>query len=457
MWYFEEPYLNDMKPIRFWLAYSGLALAMSHATASDSGHTYTLQKAIDIALSNNPELHIMQARIAQADAQLGEALSSFYPQIKTSLAYQHSNNPAQAFAMIIAQRRLDMSGSSSSFNYPGFVDNYRPQVSASYSLFRGGQDYFNSQAAELNRESLEFETSAARNRLLNHVTSAYYSELAARDADRVSQRAIDAVSSELKQSQAGFQAGSILKSDVLSLEVQLAETQDAQIHAHNAVEIAHSMLRTLMGIEVTEDFDLQAEPQQQLPGLPAELAVLLDQALNQHPELKAAEKRVAIAEQQLSAAQAAHLPRADAMISYGSDSKNLNYSSNRDNMTAGLVVEMDLFSGFATQEKIHKAEHQLTAAQEQARQLRLTIEDQLKSARLRLQETLNRFEISLSACKAAEEALRLVTLQRQAGTVTITRFLEAQVAFDKALNRQINARFEALRAEADLKQAMGTW
>ena len=456
MWHFEEPYLNDMKPIRFWLASSGLALAMGHAVAGDSGHAYSLQKAIDIALSNNPELHIMQARIAQADAQLGEALSSFYPQIKTSLAYQHSNNPAQAFAMIIAQRRLDMSGSSSQFNYPGFVDNYRPQVTASYSLFRGGQDYFNSQAAELNRESLELETHAARNRLINHVTSAYYSELAARDADRVSLRAIEAVSSELKQSQAGFQAGSTLKSDVLSLEVQLAETQDAQIHAHNAVEIAHSMLRTLMGVEVTEHFDLQAE-QQALPDLPAELSVLLDQALDQHPELKAAEKRVAIAEQQLSAAQAAHLPRADAMISYGSDSKNISYSSNRDNMTAAVVVEMDLFSGFATQEKIHQAEHQLTAAQEQARQLRLTVEDQLKSARLRLQETLNRFAISLSASKAAEEALRLVTLQRQAGTVTITRFLEAQVAFDKALNRQINARFEALRAEADLKQAMGSW
>ena len=145
------------------------------------------------------------------------------------------------------------------------------------------------------------------------------------------------------------------------------------------------------------------------------------------------------------------------MISYGSDSKDLAYSSNRDNMTAGVMVEMDLFSGFATQEKIHKAEHELTAAREQARQLRLSIEDQLKSAQLRLQETLNRYQISLKAGQAAEEAFRLVKLQRQAGAVTVTRYLEAQVALDKALNRQINARFEALRAEGDLKQAMGRW
>ena len=439
---------------RFWLTSSCLALSINLALADSADRHYTLQQTLDIATTNNPELHIMQARLAQADAQFGEALASFYPQIKTSLAYQHSNNPAQAFAMIIAQRRLDMN--SGNFNYPGFVDNYRPQVSASYSLFRGGQDYFNSQAAELNRQGAELDSDATRNRLMNHVTHAFYSELAARDAERISQRAIEAVSSELQQSEAGFKAGNTLKSDVLSLEVQLAEAKDAGIHAHNAVEMAHSMLRTLMGIDTTESFDLQADPQQ-LPALPADYAVLLEQALNQHPELKAAEKRVAMAEQQLSAAQAAHLPRADAMISYGSDSKDLAYSSSRDNMTAGVMVEMDLFSGFATQEKIHKAEHQLTAAREQSRQIRLSIEDQLKSARLRLQETLNRYSISISACQAAEEALRLVNLQRQAGSATVTRYLEAQVALDKALNRQINARFEALRAEGDLKQALGVW
>ena len=173
---------------RFWLTTSGLALSINLALAENADRHYTLQQSLDIALSNNPELHIMQARIAQADAQFGEALASFYPQIKTSLSYQHSNNPAQAFAMIIAQRRLDMSGSSTQFNNPGFVDNYRPQVNASYSLFRGGQDYFNSQAAELNREGAELESDSTRNRLMNHVSHAFYSELAARDAERVSQR-----------------------------------------------------------------------------------------------------------------------------------------------------------------------------------------------------------------------------------------------------------------------------
>jgi len=430
-------------------------LVLNPAYADAERGQYTLEQAIDTALSNNPELGIMQARIEQANAQLGESLASFYPQIKASLSYQHSDNPAQAFSMIIAQRRLSFAGND--FNHPGGVDNYRPQVTATYSLFRGGQDYYRKQAAELGIETSELEKAGTRNQLVNHVTAAYYGELAAMEAHEVSRRSITAVQSELDQSRIRFDAGTVLKSDVLSLEVQLAEAKDAEIQTANAIELAQSMLKTLLGLPTNEAFAINSTQQAALPAAPAVFDELLNQALSSHPELKAAEKRVAIAEQQLKVAQAAHLPRADAFVSYGSDSKDLAFSSNRDNVSVGVMLEVDVFSGFATQERIKKAEHELTAAQETVRQTRLRIENQLKSAQLKLQEALSRAEVSRVAVQSAEEALRLVNEQRQAGVVTVTRYIEAEVARDKAYARQINARFDALRAEAELKQATGFW
>jgi len=428
---------------------SGLVLA-----EPDPQH-YSLDQVIDLALANNPELSIMQARIDQADAQLGQAMASFYPQIKTSLSYQYSNNPSQAFAMLIAERRLNFAGTN--FNQPGFVEDYRPSVSASYSLFRGGQDYYQSQAAQLGMEASELEKSATRNRLLNNVTAAYYGELAAIQTHKVSQRSIESVQSELDQSRVRYDAGSLLKSDVLSLEVQLAEAKEADIQAANAIEMAQNMLKTLLGLSVNDPFAISESQDTPLPKGPENFDDLLNQALSHHPELKAAEKKVAIAEKQLSVAQAAYLPRADALVSYGSDSKNLTYNSNRDNVSVGVMVELDLFNGFSTQEKVKKAEHELTAAQETARQTRLRIENQLKSAQLRLREALNRAQVSAVAVESAEEALRLVTEQRQAGVVTVTRYLEAQVARDKANTRQISSRYDALRSEAELKQAIGFW
>ena len=215
-----------------------LLLMTSTVCADTDPPGYTLEQAIDASLAYNPELNIMQARIDRADAQLDEALSSFYPQIKTSLSYIHTNNPALAFAMIISQRQLDLSAPADSFNHPGGVDNYRPQVSATYSLFRGGRDYYHKQAAELGVETAELEKSATRNHLINNVTAAFYGYLAAQDAYQLSRRSIESVQSELHQSRVRYDAGTVLKSDVLSLEVQLAEAQDAEIRAQNAIEIA---------------------------------------------------------------------------------------------------------------------------------------------------------------------------------------------------------------------------
>ncbi|MDD4915821.1 MAG: TolC family protein [Methylococcales bacterium] len=445
-----------MKHFALGLALSaGLPGLGGFAAADTNPAVYTLEQVIDLALTNNPELNIMQARIEQADAQFGASLAGFYPQIKTSLSFQYSNNPAQAFSMLLAQRRMNFAGTD--FNHPGFINDYRPQVSATYSLFRGGQDYHLSQAAKLGLETSELEKSVIRNHLLSNVTAAFYGELAAIASHKVSLRAIEAVQSQLDQTRLRQESGTELKSDVLSLEAQLAEARESDIQAANAIEMAQNMLKTLLGLSVNDPFAINETAENALPEQPAGFDALLNQALSSHPELKAAEKRVAIAEQQLSAAQAAYLPRADAYVSYGSDSKNLTYNSNQDNLTTGVVVEMDIFNGFATQEKVNKAEHELTAAKEAARQTRLSIENQLKSAQLNLQQALNRVQVSIAGAQSAEEALRLVSEQRQAGVVTVTRYLEAEVARDRAHSRQINARYDALRAEAELKQATGFW
>jgi outer membrane protein len=377
------------------------SVGYSVTAVAENNTYYTLEQAVNYALDNNPSLQVMHERIAQAEAQLGEARASFYPQVKARLSYEHSDNPARAFSMIISQRRLDFGGTD--FNHPGGVDNYRPEVIATYSLFNGGQDYQNKIAAELGVDAATLEESATRNQLIQSVTSAFYGVLAAKEAHKVAQRSIDAVKSELEQSRTRFEAGTVLKSDVLSLEVQLAEAQDAEIRAANAIEL------------------------------------------------------VEIAERKLSAAKGAHLPKADAYLSYGSDSKNLDYSTSRDNVTAGVQVEVDVFSGFRTSENVKKAERQLAEAQKIARKIQLDIENDVKTAYLKLQEALDRVKVTTVSVASAEEAFRLVSEQRQADVVTITRYIESEVARDEANSRVIAARYDALQAEAELNKALGNW
>lgn len=76
------------------------------APPTESAAPLTLDNAIDMACARNPDIRIVAERVAEADARVGEATSAFFPHISTRLAFARTDNPAEAFGMIIARRSL---------------------------------------------------------------------------------------------------------------------------------------------------------------------------------------------------------------------------------------------------------------------------------------------------------------------------------------------------------------
>jgi outer membrane protein TolC len=419
--------------------------------------SFTLDQAIDYALANNPDLQIASERIGQAEAQLGIALSAFYPQVTARVGYQHSNNPAEVFGMIVSQRDFD-ANSISTINDPGYRQNFRPEIIGKLSLFRGGQDYQNKKAAELGIDVAEFERSTVRNALIEAVTATYYAYLAAIEAQKVAQDSIAAITSELNQTKLQYEAGTVLKSDVLSLEVQLAEAQTAEIRAANGIDITKASIANLLGLSSFQTFIVASSASTlPKPKLPASFNDLLDQAIAQRPEVKAAANQVEISLRKLKSEQGAYLPKADAYVSYGQNSQSPGFNSEKDNVTAGVTVEMDLFSGFNTQQRVKAAERKAAEARETERKTKLAIEQEVKTAFLNFKEALARLKVTEASVLSADEALRLVNEERRAEVVTVTRYIEAEVARNNAQSNTIAAHYDALSAEAALKKAIGDW
>jgi len=419
--------------------------------------SFTLDQAIDYALANNPDLQIATERISQAEAQLGVALSAFYPQVTARVGYEHSDNPAQVFSMIVAQRDFN-SNSINNINNPGYRQNFRPEIIGKLSLFRGGQDYQNSKAAELGIDAAEFERSTVHNALIEAVTASYYAYLASIEAQKVAQDSISAITSELNQTKLKYDAGTVLKSDVLSLEVKLAEAQDAEIRAANGIELSKTSIANLLGLSSYQAFTVA--PSSSIltkPKLTASFNDLLDQAMAQRPEVKAAANQVEISLRKLKSEQGAYLPKADAYVSYGQNSPSPGFSSSKENVTAGVSVEMDLFSGFNTQQRVRAAERKAAEARETERKTKLAIEQEVKTAFLKLKEAVARLHVTETSVLAADEALRLVNEERRAEVVTVTRYIESETARNKAQSNTIAAHYDALSAEAALKKAVGDW
>ncbi len=464
---------NMPKRIRIKLVFTLILIMLSpHLLASenvifrpDAGETgvrkptvqvFTLEQAVDYALTNNPDLQIAVERIKQAEARLGMALSAFYPQISARASYENSNNPAQVFAMIVAQRDFD-ANAMQNINSPGYRQNFRPEIIGTMSLFRGGQDYQKSKAAELGIDAAEFERSTIRNALVEAVTVTYYAYQAAQEAMKVAKDSIHAISSELKQTKLQYEAGTTLKSEVLSLDVKLAEATEAEIRAANAIELSKTSIASLLGLEHSAAFTVAAASRLSKPHLSASFDEMLAQALAGRPEVMAAARQAEISERELKAELGAYLPKADAYVSYGQNSQSPGFSGQKDNVTVGVAVEMNLFSGLNTKQRVSAAERKVKEMREVERKTRLAIEQEVKIAFLKLQEALARLHVAETSVRAAEEALRLVNEERRAGTATITRYIESEVARNKAQSGSIAAHYDALSAEIALKKAVGDW
>jgi outer membrane protein TolC len=426
------------------------------ARANTAARRLTLDEAIATAYEHNPDMQAAADRIAEATARVGEATAAFYPQISTRLSYARTDNPAQAFAMVIAQRRLAFSPTVD-FNHPGATQNVRPEISAALPLFRGGQDLQRRAAAVLGVAAATFEAAAVRNGLADAVIAAYYVLLAAPEQVDATQASIEAVNRALAQARDRFEAGALLKSDVLSLETRLAEATASQVQAANAVELARLGLRTLLGAPAETVIDATPGSEPASASVPTSLSDALASARSRRPELGAAASLVAIRTHELNAERAAYFPRVDAVGTYGQDAENLELSSSQDNWFFGATAEMDLFSGFRTAERVRAARHRLDEARAAERRTQLEVERELTAAWLRRDEARERARVTESAVASADEALRLVQQQYQTGTVTVTRYLEVEAARTAARSRVIAARYDARRAEAGVLRAVGYW
>ena len=97
-----------------------LALSLLCSLAAGAAEPWTLERALDYALSHNPDARIAQQRIMAAQAGLEQADSAFWPHLQFQSSYTRTDNPMMVFGSILNQRAYN---SSLNFNNVPDVDD----------------------------------------------------------------------------------------------------------------------------------------------------------------------------------------------------------------------------------------------------------------------------------------------------------------------------------------------
>ncbi len=410
----------------------------------------SLEEVVRVALEDSPDLATAQARVEAARAAIRQARSAWWPQLLGSAGYTRTDNPPQAFMMSLNQRRLDMRSPLFDPNEPDDTDNTRLELQVRQLLLDFGRRSAGQEAAEAMARANEAAERGARNQLVFEVTRAYYSVQQAAAVAEVYVAQVQSIQESLRVARERLERGAVVRSDVLSLEVRLAEAQEEMVRARNAVELAVAALNTAVGKDVlTVNAVAVTVPQEVPPPPPAPC----EHCLEEHPMLKAAAAVAEARRSQVRRARAEFAPTLYAFAAYDLDSGDAREFE--DSYLAGVNLEWTLFDGARRRHALAEARAESDAADAEVRRARQQLQLELRQAIVRVREAYERWSVLGRSEESAAEALRLVRARYEQGAAELPELLNAEVALTSVRSRRTAALFEYLIAQANLRRAEG--
>jgi outer membrane protein TolC len=293
-----------------------------------------------------------------------------------------------------------------------------------------------------------------RQQLIYQVTKAYFGRQLAEAGLEVVREAKHTATANRKLVLARYNAGEVVRADLLSADVHLARLTQDELTAANQVEISRSALATAMGLPEAAARPLAPAPKNPAP-LPGNLENLQQVAAEKRPDLKSLKLAAQVAQQEYTKARLNYLPRFNVMAEYDVDQRRL-FGESGDSYTVMAVMHLNLFNGLADLARKREARAQAAQAQEELREFLDGIRHQVTESVLNLKTAHARLKVASAATDQARESLRLIRLRYEEGLTILVDLLTAENAKREADLNMLSALFDTHLAQAGLELALGT-
>ena len=376
--------------------------------SSNLAGAMTLAQAVDEARAASPDARAAEARVAIADAARTGSDAALFPQVVASASYMQTNSPMNAFGAILNTGTFD---DSINFNRPGQMDAATLSLYLRQPLYTGGRIAAGRASARAMSEAALFEKDAALAALDVSVVRGYFAIRQAGESVKALEAALASYEENLRVARLREQAGQLLASERLNLEVQKARTESLLLEAHQQEALARAYLAVLLG--------LKADASPELADSDPTLVLLADPGETAHepwPELRAMDGRVRAATEAVSIAKSGKRPEVGAFAGVDGN-KSWRRDGDGESWTAGVSVSMNVFDGKATDAKVAAAYGALDEARALRRKVELALELRLQQAKINHAVALSQLEVCRRQVEQAEESARLSRERFSAGAL----------------------------------------
>lgn len=421
----------------------GLIVLASAGRAGAQIPRLTLEEAI--AKANQVQPVVIQAggTVRNAQARQRAASGAFLPSL--TLSGSRNENFSEGQQLDPSTGQFTTSGTT--------TGSAGASVSSSVDLFAGFRRIGEKRAASASRSAADAGLINARYQQQLTTTNAFFDVLAAEELLRVREASVRRAEEQLKVAVAKLQAGRGIRPDSLRSLVTLGTAQLQLVNAQAALATAEASLGRLVGedgpVEAVDDSTLYAV----LPAVDS--AALRREALDNAPSVKAAEASATAARASVTVSKAGYYPTLSL-----SGSASFNGSSRNDytflqSRQVSLGLSWPIFNRFQREQGIVNALTSLENAEASAADARRLVLANLTAALAALEAARLRIGITQISVVAGQEDLRVQQERYRLGASTIVDVLTSQEALNQAEVDAVTARFDYVRARAQISALIG--
>jgi outer membrane protein len=434
-----------------------LLAGTSSATAlAEPKQTFTLEQAVDAALSQNPRL---QAARRQANAGRDSASSvrgRLLPLVKLGFAYDYVKaNEGLNLAGLTGGSAAAAGQAPPPYNINFWGGDFNVTVAQPIlGLLHTSQDFA---AADRSADASEADLAGNEDELRMQVELGLLTLFEARAEQGIAKASEEQLNEQLEVAKAKFKDGALTKADVLRFQVAAANAAQQVIQAQVQDETAKDQLLGLLGLGGEDPATIEfADPTEDLGRRPVPQATGAEQAAETHrPELISATRTADAAWHKKQSDYFKLLPDFNVAYSYY---RLINVPSAfpTDINLFGLSASWNVWEWGASYYQARAASEQLEAATDQRESVRQQVDIEVRTRAAQERAAASAVSVASDTIAQAEEAFRVTQATVKAGAATTTDLLDAQSALTQAKLNLVRARYEELRARSSLFRALGS-
>ena len=440
------------------------SLSILNCQLSMAQRSYSLDQILDSARQNNITLHNAQRSVEAAEQQRKEAFTKFFPTVSaTGFGFTASKGMAKMdidlseyitpeMAQGIVQSGILPAEALASLGQPQSIEMMKKgvmgSVMAMQPVFAGGQIVNGNRLAKVGEEASRLQLRLSENEV-EKTAEQYYWQIVSLEEKMKTVNAVETLLKDIhKDVSVAVEAGVAMRNDLLQVELRQNDIESQKLKLDNATMLMRMLLAQYCGLQDTE-FSLVYNPEAQSPVIEKQDHQL---ALLSTPEYQLLNKQVEAAGLQHKMAIGSNLPT--VAVGAGLVYHNMMESGRSFGMLMATVsIPISDWWGGSHNIKRKKIERQKAIDQLADNSELLKIN--MQSAWNNVQEAYRQLGIARRSIEQATENLRLNRNFYQAGTITMSDLLEAQLLYQQALDKRTDAYTDYQNKLLAYRQAVG--